>query len=43
MSRIYSWDSLKGVVWTDDALVVEWHGRKAYGEVPGLRLRVTAL
>ena len=37
------WDALKGVVWTDDALVVEWHGRKAYGEVPGLHLRVTAL
>jgi crossover junction endodeoxyribonuclease RusA len=38
-----SWDALKGVVWHDDAQVVEWHGRKVYGEVPGLHLRVTAI
>ena len=38
-----SFDSLSGIVWRDDALVVEMHLAKSYGEEPGLRLRVTAL
>lgn len=34
-------DSLTGVVWRDDAQVVECHARKLYGERPGARITVT--
>ena len=38
-----AWDSLTGIVWLDDAQVVEMHASKRYGSEPGLKLRVEAL
>lgn len=35
-------DALTGVVWHDDAQVVEMHPRKVYGHVEGMTVRVRA-
>lgn len=36
-------DALKGTVWVDDALVIDSHVAKSWGDEPGLRARVTLL
>ncbi len=36
-------DALKGVVWTDDSLVVRFTATKSYGDPPGARIRVWTL
>jgi Holliday junction resolvase RusA-like endonuclease len=38
-----AWDSLTGIVWMDDAQVVEMHAAKRFGGEPGVHLRVQAL
>ena len=33
-------DALKGIVWTDDAILVDWHIRKRYAATPRLEMVV---
>lgn len=36
-------DALNGIAWTDDALIVSAHAWKCYGDLPGLRVKITTL
>ncbi len=38
-----AFDALTGIIWIDDAQVVEMHVAKGFGDEPGVRLRVSAL